>query len=185
MQRSSALLCAALLLSAAAPAAPPIEQRMSAEERQTTGIARLTAAELAALNAWLECEWARADARSDGAGKRVASDDTERVGRLAATTNPTAEATTSEAKRSPRFGFRPSSAEREAVRSRIVGQFSGWTGKTVFTLANGQVWQQTDGERWSTRALRDPEVVIEPKAFGSWLLRVAPSNRTVRVTRIE
>ena len=41
------------LCALGAPAQVPIEQMMSAEERASTGIERLSASELAALNAWL------------------------------------------------------------------------------------------------------------------------------------
>lgn len=186
MRRSSLVLFAASFLSATIHAMPPIEQRMSAEELRATGIARLTAEELAALNAWLERERGRPAAAVAGAGSDATGDAARREPERAA--DPAAASGTAEqasAERSWRLGFRREQGERVAVVSRIAGEFSGWTGRSVFKLANGQVWQQTDGERWSTRTLRDPEVVIEPKAFGSWLMRVAPSNRTVRVTRIE
>lgn len=29
------------------------------------------------------------------------------------------------------------------VESRIDGEFTGWTGETLFQLQNGQIWQQT------------------------------------------
>lgn len=34
----------------------------------------------------------------------------------------------------------------ETICTCIVGDFRGWTRRTVFTLENGQVWQQTDKE---------------------------------------
>jgi len=35
------------------------------------------------------------------------------------------------------------SPDPELIESRINGEFTGWTGDTIFHLMNGQVWQQT------------------------------------------
>jgi hypothetical protein len=36
----------------------------------------------------------------------------------------------------------------QGVTSRIVGEFSGWSGKTRFVLENGQVFEQRRPGRW-------------------------------------
>lgn len=50
------------------------------------------------------------------------------------------------------------------VTSNIVSNFGGWEGRTTFELANGQVWQQTDGHI-EYKTLINPYVVIysEPR----------------------
>lgn len=37
----------------------------------------------------------------------------------------------------------PCEANDQAIESRIAGDFDGWVGDTIFTLQNGQIWQQT------------------------------------------
>ena len=34
------------------------------------------------------------------------------------------------------------------ITSRIVGDFNGWKGNTVFRLSNGQVWRQTEASNF-------------------------------------
>ena len=36
----------------------------------------------------------------------------------------------------------PPPPARKVVESRIDGEFTGWTGSTIFRLRNGQIWQQ-------------------------------------------
>lgn len=84
------------------------------------------------------------------------------------------------------FGFETQMQQRtgEEVRSRYLGEFTGWSGKTLFRLENGQVWKQTDKSRLSWRS-SNPEVIISKGAFGSFRLTVEGVNRTVKVKRIK
>lgn len=83
-------------------------------------------------------------------------------------------------------GFRAKDGgEGGPIVSKIKGRFTGWTGHTMFELANGQVWQQTDGESFSVPPMDSPSVTIESKLLGSWLLKVEGYNRSTRVTRIR
>jgi hypothetical protein len=75
-------------------------------------------------------------------------------------------------------------AEEEGIRTRIVGEFRGWTGDTVFRLENGQVWRQRLPGRWFYRA-DSPEVVLKKNAVGYWVLRIVAADRGVGVTRLE
>lgn len=72
----------------------------------------------------------------------------------------------------------------ERITSRYVGEFTGWDGDTLFTLENGQVWQQIQNGRLAWRAT-NPVVTIERGFFGSYVLSVEGVNRTVRVKRIK
>ena len=45
------------------------------------------------------------------------------------------------------------------VKSCIDGEFDGWTGNTVFTLCNGQVWQQSQYKSTYNYAYK-PNVLI-------------------------
>ncbi|TQV84097.1 hypothetical protein FKG94_05375 [Exilibacterium tricleocarpae] len=70
------------------------------------------------------------------------------------------------------------------IRSRIEGAFSGWDGKTVFRLQNGQVWQQRLQGRWRTK-LVDPEVIISRNIFGFYELEIVEKGRSIGVKRLR
>lgn len=70
----------------------------------------------------------------------------------------------------------------QALESQLVGDFSGWTGKTNFTLENGQVWTQvnTDSYRY-TPAIKTPRVKIYPATFGSFWMEIEGVGQKCRV----
>lgn len=55
--------------------------------------------------------------------------------------------------------------------------------RLIITLENAQVWRQTDNSVFDVAA--GDAVTIEKASFGSFLLRKAGSNRTIRVKREE
>lgn len=73
--------------------------------------------------------------------------------------------------------------EIKEVRARIVGEFTGWDGKTVFKLDNGQHWRQAVSGTYRFKAT-DPEVIIE-KGFLGYKLRLVETRRSVPVRRIK
>lgn len=79
----------------------------------------------------------------------------------------------------------PQTTDSPVVRSRITGQFRGWTGKTTFHLDNGHVWQQVGSDRWEGATLDNPLVTIEPAFMGSWRLKVDGYNASTKVKRIR
>jgi hypothetical protein len=72
----------------------------------------------------------------------------------------------------------------DAIESQIPGRFEGWQANSRIKLANGQVWQVTDG---SSRIydLTNPKVEISRGMFGAFYLNIAGDNRTVKVRRIQ
>ena len=50
--------------------------------------------------------------------------------------------------------FYPDSGARDTIESHIVGTFTGWRGKTVFKLDNGQEWKQAESGMTSSSARR-------------------------------
>jgi hypothetical protein len=136
-----------------------LEERMTEQEFREAGLDTLSPEQLAKLNDWL---------RTRGAG-------TAAGGR---TYGSSAE------------GFRPQGllgddVDRGLIISAIDGEFTGWTGKTRFTLQNGQVWEQVEPGSFAAGKLMNPGVAIEPAALGSWLLKIDGFNRSVRVSRIR
>ncbi len=74
--------------------------------------------------------------------------------------------------------------QKVAVRRRIVGHFSGWTGKTVFRLDNGEVWKQRLGARYAI-SLENPEVEIKKNLFGFYEMKIVKTGRRVGVSRVK
>ena len=72
----------------------------------------------------------------------------------------------------------------DRIQSRYVGEFTGWDGKTIFELENGQVWQQIGSGRMTYRAT-NPMITIKRAFMGSYLLKVEGRNKSVRVKRIK
>jgi hypothetical protein len=75
-------------------------------------------------------------------------------------------------------------ALNEPFEAEIVGPFSGWSGKTVFTLSNGQVWRQRTGSDYRHTA-KGQTVAVKKNFMGYWTLTVLSSGRTVGVRRID
>jgi hypothetical protein len=74
--------------------------------------------------------------------------------------------------------------EATGVRTRIVGEFRGWEGNTVFRLENGQTWKQRLPGRWFHKAM-SPEVELRKNVMGYWVMRLVEADRAIGVTRID
>jgi hypothetical protein len=74
------------------------------------------------------------------------------------------------------------------IEARLVGHFNGWTGKTVFTLDNGQVWRQTKNyiRDYTPRSpIPAPRVTISKGMLGSYNMQVEGVKRIVQVKRVK
>lgn len=156
-------LCIAALLFVAplqAQEFAPIEKRMSAEEFKAAGLDKLSAAELAHLNQWLNGnlpgEAALEAAREQGRQEVVR-------------------------KNRGFFDF----GSDEPIESRLVGEFRGFARNREYTLENGQVWQQTDDATLYGVRAQNPEVRIRPGALGAWWLRVGNNATQAKVKRVK
>lgn len=82
--------------------------------------------------------------------------------------------------------FYTDDAPRERIESRIDGVFTGWAGKTVFKLQNGQEWTQSQAGRYDGGKLHNPKVKLEPTMSGNWLLFVSGCDcDSLRVERTK
>lgn len=68
------------------------------------------------------------------------------------------------------------------IVSRIVGDFEGWSGETVFRLENGQVWEQRLDGRFRYRGEPNPEVRIDRNWVGFYRMTVIGTGRSVGVS---
>jgi hypothetical protein len=91
------------------------------------------------------------------------------------------------AKQAPDLNVRNDEVRRvflEDVETSIVGRFVGWSGKTRFKLANGEVWQQRYGKSFNTN-LMDPKVVLKRTWAGTYELYVIEADRAIGVKRVN
>lgn len=81
--------------------------------------------------------------------------------------------------------FETDQGQRQVIETRITGRFTGWYGKTIFRLDNGQEWTQAESGQMSNGKHDNPKVKIKPMLLGSWLLYVEPCGCSVRVERTK
>ena len=142
-----------------------IEQEMSTEERRATGIDSLSADELEALNRWL---MERFDQVQETVSAEVRQEIRETI----------LEEVREEA-------LEADAAEREqSFEAEIVGNFSGWSGGTIFRLDNGELWRQRNDGTYRHRG-EDRRVRIEQSFFGLWRMVVVSSGVSVPVAPVE
>lgn len=146
------LLLLAVTAAGAQSTSPTLEERMSQTEFRDAGLDKLSTAELAHLNEWLQAH---------GEGK---------VKYVSASGAPV---------------FYPDASGRETVENSIAGTFVGWRGKTIFTLDNGQQWQQAESGMYDAGKFEHPKVKIKPMLLGSWLMYVDGCGCSVRVKRVK
>lgn len=144
-----------------------LEEQMTGKEYTAAGLNKLTPEELAALNDWIRRH-------------SVATLDTPKAGAAAA-----AGAAGAAAGDQRGFKSKRDEEDRTTITSRLVGTFKGWDGQTTFKLENGMVWAQADKDKFYTKELENPVVVIEPGMFGTWRLHIEGYNSECRVERIQ
>lgn len=161
MRRPAVLL--PLLLAMLAPAAAlaagefsTLEERMTDEEFRAAGLDRLSAEELANLNAWLA--------------------------RRNLSTRPAPAGGSQGFKPDGLFG---DSGDRGRVVSRATSNQDEIGVGTTIALENGQSWRITDGNLSLSGGLAGRTVTVEPAMMGSWLLKVEGHNRALRATRVR
>lgn len=163
MKRPHAGLLALVLccFPVASQAAESVVSKLTPEEFKAAGLHKLSAHEIAALDAALQRQTAVAPAKRTPEPSREAL--------FGAETLPAAKA----------------AAAPSSIHTRIAGRFDGWTGKTVFTLENGQRWQQRIPDTYvAPRPLESPAVVLERGSFG-YRLVIVELRHQVPVKRIE
>ena len=197
-------LMLSLSLAAISHADQPVTfvDQLSAGERASLGIDRMTPEQLAALNA-AAIRFARGsqgDAEStqsvEAGEKDLVSELAETRTELERTTQALAEAKAS-LEQAPKES-KPSFLDRAKVllmpgteieyatfESRLTAPFSGWQKGTLFRLENGQIWRVRSGEYWSPREGPGKAIKIVPGKLGSFFaefedVRSSPSVELIR-----
>ena len=75
--------------------------------------------------------------------------------------------------------------ETSDINSRLVGEFKGWRGNTVFTLENGQVWQQSDNKEMYAKKLINPAARLTHSSLAGWRMQVDGYSSWVKVKRVK
>jgi hypothetical protein len=144
------------------PMTSNVEQQMSADEFKAAGLDKLSAQELAALNAWLQHKVVQETSKAVETAKEE--------GRK-------------EVKEKNRGFFDFGSAE--PIVSNIIGEFKGFAEGRRYTLENGQVWEQIDAASLAGVRKTNPKVRIKPGMFNNWFLRIEGYNTGAKVRRIK
>jgi hypothetical protein len=71
----------------------------------------------------------------------------------------------------------------EIINSRIVGPFTGYNGRTVFTLENGQRWAQSQRDTAYYPKMDSPGVIIVKKGWGYRMYIAGATD--IRVTLVR
>ena len=149
-----------------APAANPtwsVSEVMSPEQFRKAGLQKLTPEELAQLSTWVRSYATIALVAGLASGAR----EDVQVGNAPKAVGATGQSLVA-----------PGGCDLVA-RSRISGNFDGWSGNTVFELENGQRWQQATHSTFVARASR-PEVTI-CRAPTGYEMRVEDVRQRVNV----
>ena len=155
----SILLAALLLVAAPAAAQQAIEAEMTPEEFKAAGLDKLSAEELARLNAWLNRTIDAEAGKAAASAKKQVEDENRGF-----------------------FNFGSS----EPVTGRIVGEFRGFSRGREYTLDNGQVWRQVDAATLVGARRTDPQVRITPSLIGNaWYMAIEGYNTRAKVERIK
>ena len=154
-------LVLALAFACAIPvavAAPPIQQQMTTDEFHAAGLDKLSADELARLNAWLGRAIETETAKAASEAKKKVVDENR--------------------------GFWTFGTD-EPIVSTLPGKFPGFAKGRVYTLGNGQVWRQTGDEELYGRGT-DLEVTIRPGVLGNaWYMQAKGYNTRATVRRVK
>jgi hypothetical protein len=71
----------------------------------------------------------------------------------------------------------------QVIQSRIVGPFSGYNGRTIFTLENGQRWAQSQRDTAYFPKIDSPPVVIVKAGMG-YRMHIAGGG-AIRVSKVN
>lgn len=207
-----ALLLAAGVAGAQEAAGGSLRQQMGAAEFRAAGLDKLSPAELAALEAWLQRR-DTGNVPAEVTQAHVAQALVPTAPAAAAPAAPVATPAPSPAASAPAAPAVVDAAELERIReqareegrrevreesrgffdfgssepitSTLVGEFRGFAKGRQYTLANGQVWEQIEPARLDGVRRQDPAVTIKPGLMNAWFLRVEGYNTPAKVRRIR
>lgn len=180
----------AAVASAAEPARP-FSQTLTPEQKQRLGLAGLTVAQLAELDAAVGA-YTRGETTTavQQAVQRVERKSEEKIQQAEKKAAVAAEVAVADYKKQKEPGVvaraldglkgRQQEEKRERFTGRVVGEFRGWNGGTYFPLENGQVWRQTGTDSNELPPVQNAEVEIYKSSNGYWRLKYEGAWITVK-----
>jgi hypothetical protein len=183
MRTVSALLTSLSLLVCvvrATPAPAAAIHTLTPEEFAKAGLNKLTPEELV----YLEEALARHQQVPNSSSPAVAAAQT--TGPIV----PTEKVVKSTDKAAASFGSEqvtpaPRVVSHEELHAHIEGTIESFSGRAVFVLDNGQIWQQRIPDTvYFTPKLVNPEVIIT-RGFVGYKMLIVPANRIVFVKRVQ
>ena len=144
-----------------------IQQTITPEEFDASGLNKLSNDELRTLQDWLRGYRKTAEAKAEAqADKKVEGKVQEEVAKKEKT-------------RTQRSFF-----ESEKIYSRVEGNFKGLTGRTIIKLEDGTVWKQADQDDIFPARITDrPPVAISHNFFGYKMIVVGAGGFYVKPVR--
>lgn len=172
--------------SIAAPTFESLDKAMTADERVKSGIDSLTAQQREFLNSWLKARY------GEPAQAEASESDTAivRTPATSVTTEADAQAIETEVERRVAAKLAATQTGKDSPKgeiefeARLVGDFKGWTGKTVFKLDNGQVWRQRSASTYRYKGA-DTRVRFEQNWMGGWEMEVLSTGKSVLVKKLR
>ncbi len=152
---------------------PGFSGTLAPAERAALGLDKLTPAELAALDAAVESYRRAGESAAATHAAQAAVADYRRREEPRQVARAVAQARQEQADR-----------QTERIEANIVGPFSGWDGRTVFALDNGQIWRQVDPDVYDTSPAANTPVEIVRSKYGSFRLHLK-NGAWVTVTRMR
>ncbi len=171
----AAAALAALAWAGPAPAAAPprFSGTLSPAQVAALGLDKLSPAELAALDAAVESYRRAGETAAAGEAARTAIANYRRREEPKQVAQAVAQARREAAE-----------ARIERIEATIVGPFSGWSGRTLFELDNGQIWRQVDPDVYYLSPAKGVPVEIYRSSYGSYRLHLK-NGAWVTVTRVR
>ena len=172
--------------SIAAPTFESLDKAMTADERVKSGIDSLTAQQREFLNSWLKARFGEPPHIEASAPDTaiVSTPTTAVTTQTAAQTIETEVERRVAAKLAATQTGKDSSKDDIPLEARLVGDFKGWTGKTVFKLDNGQVWRQRSASTYRHKGA-DTRVRFEQNWMGGWEMEVLSTGKSVLVKKLR
>lgn len=133
-----------------------IEQIMTSQELQQTGVSTLSSQQREALNRWLVSYTLRVFSTAQAAKQQTPTIVQPRA---------------------------PGSSCSPAIESSLSGEFNGWDGETIFKLDNGQIWQQAEYDYTYSYSYR-PDITIYQTSSGC-RMKVEDEEETIIVKRLK
>lgn len=164
----SVLLLAGAVANAQESGFPGIKSLMSPEEQRNSGIAELTADQLALIDIAIVRHFAAA----------VRTEVNHQTAIISRQLREEHEKSLLNRIGLPDLSFNQEWRDLPGVKARVTG----WVGGNSFRLDNGQVWQ---GAEPISFELANREVEISPRPGGHFSLSVEGKNTTVRVIRVK